>query len=247
MIAYKRGFGVTSVLLLALLGSVSVVQGAPVTLFQDNFDTIRPSGTPTTSATSTLGNNWVEVNNDSNDVAIVDLSILNPGLQGAMRLRDEANSSNATDSVTNPDAAATQLSLSTVGFNTIKLSFDWRLIDSSPSNNDEFSVSWKTGSSTIWTTLFSTGLGGTCSIFSCNWDSELFSLGNSANDNAQIQLRFWTNVNSQDDGVLVDNVLLTGERIPTVAQAPADLPEPGTIALLGLGLAGLGFLKRRKA
>ena len=40
------------------------------------------------------------------------------------------------------------------------------------------------------------------------------------------------------EGVLIDNVVLEGDLIP--------VPEPGSLALFGLGLAGLGFARRRK-
>jgi hypothetical protein len=43
-----------------------------------------------------------------------------------------------------------------------------------------------------------------------------------------------------------NNLVYFSTKISAV-QAPADLPEPGSVALLGLGLAGLGLLRRRKA
>ena len=51
---------------------------------------------------------------------------------------------------------------------------------------------------------------------------------------------FWTKENADNSAQLLANVTLRENLVP-----PGELPEPPTLALLGLGLAGVGYASRR--
>ena len=149
-----------------------------------------------------------------------DVKILN----NRLRLRDND---------TTPDAQAAQLGLSTVGFENISLSYDWAPIGiSDPGDKLIVQISVGSGFTTIGTHF----LGGAGGVFT----SEFFSLPTFAYDTTPFKLRFRTNVtensNGDREGAFIDNVVLSGTQIP----------EPGTMAIFALGLAGLGYARRRK-
>lgn len=85
----------------------------------------------------------------------------------------------------------------------------------------------------------------TCDNSGPRQDDELYSLTpNLAAGDSTIQIN--TSNPSHDD-----NIFFAGINITAVAGVneppPSSVPEPGSIALLGLGLLGLGFIGRKKA
>jgi hypothetical protein len=177
-----------------------------VVIFNDDFNR---------ADSNTVGNGWTEIDSQNNDVKI---------LNNRLRLRDND---------TTPDAQAAQLGLSTFGYENITLSYDWAPIGISDLG-DKLIVQIAIGGS--FTTIGTHFLGGAGGVFT----SEFFALPAFAYDATPFQLRFRTNVtensNGDREGAFVDNVVLSGTRIP----------EPGTMAMFAIGLAGLGYARRRK-
>jgi hypothetical protein len=88
----------------------------------------------------------------------------------------------------------------------------------------------------IWTNLFITG--DSPGVQDSSWTQQLFNITPYANPNLQIRMGY----NIGSNGVYavsswnVDDV--------TVFDNANSVPEPASLALLGLGLAGLGFTRR---
>jgi hypothetical protein len=199
-----------------------MVAGMPATaatIFNDDFNRNVSSSTATFN---TVGNGWVELQNDSNDVALFWDGTAH---RGVLRLRDELSG--------NPDAAATQLAIDTTGMNGIQLVFDWKPLSASSSDDKLFAAYCVGSSCSNWTNLPESGLGG--SDWTVNQTFDLTGAGNSS----QLKIRFWTDVSDSDEGALIDNVRVLGTAVSPV-------PEPEIYAMLAAGLGLMGFVARRR-
>ena len=172
-------------------------------IFSDDFNR---------SNSNNVGNGWSEIEDDSNDVAIVN---------NVLQLRDNRFGT---------DAAVTR-TMDTTGFSSIFIDFDWAASYNTESS-DELFVGYK--GIILYRKLWETDLGGS------GFASETIDASAMIGD-TDARLRFWTDVSGSTEAAYIDNVVVRGVR-----GATASLSEPGTLILMGLGLAAMG-LRRKKA
>jgi hypothetical protein len=140
-----------------------------------------------------------------------------------------------------PDAYISKV-FTTAGYNSLTLSFDWEGYSTDWANpaNQFLYVQWRANGVGNWTTL------NTYNLYPANgFDSESLSLfTNLANPYSTVEIRFYTNVNDNNDSAKLDNILLSGQQ-----NAPDPTPIPGALPLFMSGAAvfgGLVYRRKRK-
>lgn len=203
-------------LIVLALGSALSASATATTIFSDDFNR---------GVSDNVGGGWSEVESDAVDVSLVTRATSDQEMQ----LRDD-----------DPKAVASQLNgISTLGYTGISLSYDW-----APTNNTESGdflwVEWRDGSGGSWTSLAQHALIGPAGHQSASWNIA------NAGGLTDFQFRFRAEVNANNEGAYVDNVALLGERSAAAPALASAVPEPGGLALAGLGCALLALSGRRK-
>ena len=131
--------------------------------------------------------------------------------------------------------SATQFGLDTTGYQNVTLSFDFGGINTT--FFETLDIYYNTGSG--WNVLAFLPLGNTVGLDPITIDPNIaVFFADILTGHNSLDLRFEIFNFTSIDTARVDNVVLAGDLIP--------VPEPGSLALFGLGLAGLGFARRRK-
>jgi hypothetical protein len=199
----KQAVATMAVWLAAACGPIA--DAAAAAIFSDDFNR---------AVSANVGNGWSEIESDDVDVSI----IVRSGADREMQVRDD-----------DPRGIASQRAgISTLGYASVFLAYEW-----APSNNAEAGdllwVEWRDGGSgdNPWTAIVSHTLAGPAGHAAAL--QEVIGAG----DIADFEFRFRVAVDSNNEGALIDNVVLSGTpstlRVQTV-------PEPGSLVLAGLAL-----------
>ena len=202
--------------LLLLTISLQCAATQAAVLFEDDFDR---------NNNSLVGNNWSELEKDSNDVAIY---------QDALRLRDYQSDV--------PDAAAIQ-TIEVAGFENLSLQFDWRATSSTEASDMLF-VGWQLPDENF-SSFWQTSLGGS------DYETVSLAVTDPGSDDGLASLAFWIDVGSANETVYIDNILFSGAPVandtdPATEQDDiASVSEPSSTLLLALGLSFLYSVRRK--